>query len=327
MGILVGLAAMRSTDVGIDVKVYVEPYFYIAKRSTGFKSYIVNASTLEPGYAILNYIGAKFFGNISGIFGLSMIATLVPVYFRLNEMKDSKDRFISFLIYLLLFYNLSLNLCRQAIAISIIFWGSKFLNTNRIKFILCVVLAMSFHVSAIIGLALLVIKVATEGLSSKLKEGLLLIALLTVIVLYDQIIFTILPLFLSNSDKYLSAFLSSDTGYLSTWNLIFKFLSVAMALFGYRCLKLKNYDIDFMLLVMVFDLLLYILTSYNGNAFRYGLYFNVFTPVFLVAFKNTLGGQTRASYCWFVTLIYVFYFVNFNIISDSYGTVPYCLGL
>ena len=52
------------------------------------------------------------------------------------------------------------NIMRQWIAVSIVFWGTKYLKDNRyIPFIISVVIATLFHTSAVIGLGYLIVSI------------------------------------------------------------------------------------------------------------------------------------------------------------------------
>lgn len=327
IAILVILATIRSPEVGIDVRVYVAPYCKIALNSISFLSYLAYILSIgvEPGYAILNYVGAKLGGGLSGVFALIAIFSILPVYARLYEIREKAPVFVSSMLYMLLFYNLSLNLSRQAIALAIVFWGTKYLDKNKFKFCICVILAMLFHNSAIIGGMILIIACTIKGTLTHLKKVIVFIGVLIGIVFYNPILSFILSNVFSNAEKYLNAFLESETGYLSIWNILFKLLNSVLVIVGYKYLKSKVENYIFFIMIIIFDFMLYFLNAYNGNCFRYGLYFTIFIPMILTSLRNAFEESGKVFFDIFLLMIYIFYWYNFNIISDSYGTLPYCI--
>lgn len=67
--------------------------------------------------------------------------------------KHSSSRFESLVIYISLFYLVSLSILRQATAVAIIFFGYRYIKKkNILKYIMVCLLAFCFHNSAIIGL-------------------------------------------------------------------------------------------------------------------------------------------------------------------------------
>lgn len=73
--------------------------------------------------------------------------------------KESRNRLVSVLLmFLLCFFTSSLNIMRQYIAISIVVVGLTMINSSRIKFIVCVLIASLFHFSALMALLFLFAK-------------------------------------------------------------------------------------------------------------------------------------------------------------------------
>ena len=96
------IATFRSESNGIDVRVYVKPYANYAINSPSFGnylSYMLNQH-VELGYSLINYVGAKYLGGLSGVFFLCQIITIIPVYLRLLECDDTPV-FVSSIILLI----------------------------------------------------------------------------------------------------------------------------------------------------------------------------------------------------------------------------------
>ena len=320
------LATFRSAEVGIDVHVYVQPYVRRALNASSFASYFNNMLTsgVEIGYIFLNYIGAVWLGGLSGVFFLSMLLTIVPVYIRIVGDEDEIPVWVATSIYLFIFYNLSLNLTRQAIALSIVFYAIKYVEDNRWKsFALLIVIALLFHNSALIGLIYVVLLKISQGKNWRLKQISILFLLLIFIVFYNSIFPIIVNLlFSNNADKYLNAFLSDGTGYLSLWMIVINAFAIICVLFSKKYLLKTNYYKHYILIV-TFNFAIYLLTIYNGNCFRYALYFTIMLPRLVPAVRYRFKQNSRIIADILIVIVFMLYWTNFNLISDSYGTVPY----
>ena len=322
------LATFRSIDVGIDVLVYIRPYAEWALNSNSFMSYIILALTsgLELGYAIINYIGAVFFGGLSGVFFLSAVLSIVPVYMRIISYKNEIPVWEAAFIFLLIFYNLSLNLTRQAIAMSILFFALKYVEEKKYKyFFVFLVIAFLFHNSALLGAIYPIIAELSQGKDWKIKQFVILAALIAFVVFYNHIFAVAIKIVLpSNADKYIKTFLLDGTGYLSFWVIVINIFIVGCVLFSANYLKKINCYKPYLLIAM-FNLIIYMLTMYNGNCFRYALYFMIITPRIVPLVRYKFNKKSRFIIDIMMVMIFVFYWINFNLLSDSYGTIPYSL--
>ena len=119
------LAGMRADTIGTDVKVYVEPLYNAAKQSTSFSS----------------YMNQRWY--------------VIWIYFGLKRMDKKYPIWLGMLVFYLMFYNTSLNMMRQWIAMAILFWGLSYLLTNKKKkYFIVVIVACLFHTSALMGFAI-----------------------------------------------------------------------------------------------------------------------------------------------------------------------------
>ncbi len=324
------LATVRSVDVGIDSSVYIRPYASMAENSTSFFTYFVLmiANSVEPGYILVNYIAAKLWNGVPGVFAITQLLTIVPVYLRFSDFREKAPVWVMSLIYLLMFYNMSLNLTRQAIAMAIIFYAYRHIEDKQyLKFVIWVCIAATFHYSAVMALFFLVIEYVVKGNANAkaVKTMLILGALALAIIFYNQIFEVVIKvIFSTSSEKYTNAFLSNETGYLSYWNILFKILTILAVWLNHNSFRRDGvYNRYF--LITVFDLILYLLTIYNGNNFRFSLYFNLFTPVVVPQVRTKFTKGTRFAVDILVVVIYLFYWYNFNVLSYGHGTMPYDL--
>ena len=156
---LIVLAGIRGYTVGADTVVYLDAIDYYGKLPTSklFSAELVYPFDFEAGYFLLTKICV--FLNMGKTAFLFVIAILiyVPVFVAINRY--SKMPYISILCYFAFsMFSYSLGIFRQMIAISILLCGLKYILERKFfKYLLIVILAMLFHTTAILGLALYVL--------------------------------------------------------------------------------------------------------------------------------------------------------------------------
>lgn len=129
-------------DVGYDYPSYygyVWPYY---------KANIVD--NFEPLSSMLFKI-ANYFKMPSLIFILFGLLTYYAIFTTLK--KYSVNNFLSIIVYLFIFWLFSLGEIRQALALSITFWGYRFIESKSpLKYLLICILASLFHTTALIAI-------------------------------------------------------------------------------------------------------------------------------------------------------------------------------
>lgn len=134
-------------DVGEDFSSY---YIHFLKLDFLTPSHWI----FEPGYEVFNNIIYNFFGNPQSIIFFTNLLILILAYLSINTYSFDKNLSV-FLFIFGFFYFDSLNVIRQYISILLVLWGHKFLFSKKNKFILIVLLATTFHFSAIFSLLMI----------------------------------------------------------------------------------------------------------------------------------------------------------------------------
>jgi len=155
------LAAFRAEWIGRDVTHYLIPLMEQAKNANSYSaflqtSWISSIGTLftadyEYGFVFLVYAVTKLTGSIFVLQFVIQALVLVPVYIALYRNRQHQPIWLGMLVFYLLFYNASLNLMRQCIAMSILLLSFQMLLEK--KWIFTVVFALGallFHTGAVI---------------------------------------------------------------------------------------------------------------------------------------------------------------------------------
>lgn len=143
MLVLWAITAFRSIDMGNDTKVYVK-YFNIFAREG-----INSQRTFEIGYQILNVIFSKI-SNDPHIF-LIIMASIMYLFTGIYIYKYSKNILVCTCLFFCTCFTLYFSMLRQGIAMIIALYAYQMMKKNRkIIAIILVLLAISFHTSAIV---------------------------------------------------------------------------------------------------------------------------------------------------------------------------------
>ncbi len=138
------LIALRSRTVGNDMVNYYNTFL---SASMGYYYWDLK---IEFGYKFLNWAIYKLFGNFQVLIVVMALMTICPVAYFIY--KRSKNKMLSLIVYMSFnFYYYTFITLRQSAAYGIILLSYKYIEERKlIKFLLIVLLAFSFHKSALI---------------------------------------------------------------------------------------------------------------------------------------------------------------------------------
>lgn len=147
-------AALRSGDIGTDTLGYYAIYnmTHLSDGMDDFHNYI-RAFHSEPLFVLLIYLTGKFTPSFEWLKLSFAILTNMPILYGIVHLK-SKDRIdypaAAWLVWLGLFYNISLNEMRQFAAIAFVFLTFCYVREWKAwKVIGCLLIATGFHWSAV----------------------------------------------------------------------------------------------------------------------------------------------------------------------------------
>lgn len=180
------LAGLRDFSVGTDVLVYGNPWFNYAHNYVNFKDYVdfAGINSINYLYAVFNFIISRFTGNVHWFyFFLSFIENII-VADSLYKNRDIVSVENGWLTYLFLFFNFTLNILRQSLALVILLWGFWYIRKQKpIQYVLVLIVATLCHSTAIIGIIpylmyLIITKISNEKLRnfSVLGVGIIFVA-------------------------------------------------------------------------------------------------------------------------------------------------------
>lgn len=214
------LAAFRDVSIGNDTSTYFRT-FLLAQRSDSLFA-AVQASRLEPGYLIINYV----LSHLGCSFNIFQVVITLFIYFSLGRAIYHYSENIALSCFLFFasgeFFG-TMNTTRMWLAIAILLFSIRFIQERKpLKFIVIVLLAMMFHYTALIFIILY--PLCTTKIDS--FKSFALIALSVVAGLFAVNILTVITSRLGMYQNYLTGRRADTSGNIAIYtslitNLLF----------------------------------------------------------------------------------------------------------
>lgn len=322
-------AGMRDYSVGIDVSIYVVPYFEKAQISSNLWQFIID-SNIEPLFGVIIYLNAKYAKDLFYTLFLCQLLTITPIYLCIYKKRKDISITLSVMIYLFLFYNLSFCIIRQCISIALIMYAFICCKDKRIKKISIFIISILFHYSSIIFLSIIII---LKIFQNKRYSVIINIILITIAVMSIFFISDIIG-FLSNDlhiirNMYYDVFITMMENKNNDISIFETFLKGIFILFPYfLSLKRKNTELAEYTEMAYYSFFGYVL-SFAAVISQYLVrlsYFFSFYMIFTLSqsayfFKNRKNKYTEYKLTLFILLIVYWYVVYVK--WNWFGTVPY----
>ena len=152
------LAGLRDYSVGTDINVYAVPVFKYAISANSISTLMQMCKSsylgsIEYGFLTLAYCVSRFTINAGWFLFFISLFIQTLVYLALYRTRNISSITLGEIVFLFLFYNESLNLMRQYMAMSVLLYALTFIliDKNYFKYIIGLIVAYLFHRSSIIG--------------------------------------------------------------------------------------------------------------------------------------------------------------------------------
>lgn len=340
------LAGLRADTIGTDVRVYVEPMYKAARESHSLSSYMnqrwyviwryMYVGKFEIGFSLMIFLIEKLGGSFGVVLFLIQALIIVPIYFGLRKIRKVYPICFGMFVFYCMFYNTSLNMMRQWIAMSILFMAFCYLVTdgNKKKYCIFCFGACLFHTSAIMGILVLIIYMyctkkrdCVKIANIKLNESMAPIKIFVVgcIVLVSLNIITVI-LSKVGLSKYIGYIQGSNGIYLLPNQIILRLPIIILLVIRWKKILKEDKLLPFYASMIGLDLLAAQLMSVNAYAFRIASFFseyNIISYSVLVYSGNRKYRTNR-----YITLIYIlvymiYYWVYYYAIMGTHATFPY----
>lgn len=316
------LAGLRARGVGTDTLYYIDASFRYAKTSTSF-SQLMKICDIEILYNLVNYVVSRFTHNINWLYFVLQLLICGITYIACYKNKKICAPWFSYLLFMLLFFNRSLNMCRQTIAIVLILYSFTFATEKKpLKFFLTIIIAIGFHRTAIIFLPCYFLINIIRKKDKFIYKILIFLLFLTLFFGYTSIIKFIIEIGLISS-RYLY-YVSSEESNIILIELIFKLVILFLILIFNKNLKTENEYNHIFTYFMLLDILMYCTGIYANYAQRLSYYFGYYIiyliPQFSNIFKNLKARKIITIFILLLTLVYSYLYYD---VAGYDETTPY----
>ena len=160
VAVLTIMAGFRGVNCGVDTPLYYDNIVKDFPYSWQFR---------EEGFRLIATYFMENFQNPQLVFIFCAFVTNLLILLRLWDFKDKANFGFMTLLYLLLYFSNSMNIMRQYVAVAIVFYGTRYLNKNKLLFIPFVTVAFFIHRSSLLALGYFVISL-WSGFTNKQKK-------------------------------------------------------------------------------------------------------------------------------------------------------------
>ena len=308
------IAGLRDSTVGSDMDLYIVPIFNgIASNGQNLAEFIDSYPDIEFGYLLLNYVVAQMTDLPFVLLTCIHILIIIPLYVTAIKWRDYLSPIFFMFIFYMIFFQESLSIVRQRIALSFSMLGltmflepqilasrwwqaakprpqndtEEMIDTNLSRYVcsgLCLVIAFLFHQTAIIALSFPIIYFVVDRFSLKQTYVLYIVVALLMVVFFLN--FDSLFIWLIENGyidlKFLKYTSADDTftPVLGAANFVVKIVTVVYLVYIIIIYEADTF-LKFFLVVAVLDMLFSLCALIVQPLDRISLYFRLVSCISL----------------------------------------------
>lgn len=337
------LAGMRAVGIGTDTRVYLVPIYEAAKRCHSIKEYLNSSfhaftwttdyvKDMEPLFPLIVLLVTKITGSIYCVQTILELWVVLPLYAAVRKDKGT-NLWMAMFVFCMAFYNPSLNMMRQSIAMSVGVLGFEYWkNGEKKKALGWLLIAFLFHTSSLLLLLIYflydyiingtILSLTGNKISKRNEMPRMLIS---IGIGFAGMLMTsaIVPILTSVG---FGEYVSYVTGKLSFMpnQLLIRLPQIILLIWSYRILKKQGEDVPFFLVMEIYAVLFSQFTSVSGYGGRIALYFAIFDVIVIPKAMSALklvksGAIVRPA----IIAYYMFYWWYYYVSVGAHQTVPY----
>jgi hypothetical protein len=322
-------AGIRSFSVGKDISVYGLSRFESELSSKSFFNRLGNYSQPEYGYYFANYVVSRFTRDYHVFLFIHQLFLSTIIHILAYRDKEAKGSPIWLYVtcYLFLWFNTSLNILRQSIALFIQLYSFQFLEKNKSgKYVIATLLAMLFHLSSAL---FLVVPVLYKFFNKKRGIAQIVVSCMVIVgsFLFIGEIITVLMNYIPSFSKY-AAYLNNEGARLSGRYLLYKvIMGVSILAFYISAMNKKENNNAILAAFSAYDIVFYALSGFVMFGYRISYFFLVHDLIFIPRIDAMLSKKNKLLFRMVVLLLLVGYWINRFILSNYDSTLPYRIGI
>lgn len=327
------LAGIRDSGVGYDTEVYANLHFatmqgYHFYNTQSFIKYLVHGEFGgEWVYAVLTYLSVRLGGSLNWFYFILNLFVCLFTYLAIYDHRKKASMAFMMFIFLFSFYNISYNIMRQCLALSLSLYSYKYYERKQWKILFSLILVILFsHGSGIFYvLVLICIWIQDYYRLSPIKNMMIFLLIPLSFVYFDLILqkaagFGLVP------EKYAELYSTDDSsgGFMKVHVLIavFEF----MLLFISSIISKKSYPIKLVVNNQLLYTLFLLTMTISLWAFRISYYFYYLNILLIPLAVRNLSriSQKNAIVVKYITILLILIeWLYCIVIANENSTVPY----
>lgn len=336
------LAGWRGYAVGTDIGNYAKPLFDLADNALNCKDFmgsswyrvywISSPQEFEIGYVLLVWISARFFGSFQALLFFTQLLTIVPIYIAATSQSQRCPLALSMGMYYFLYYNSTLNMMRQWIAMAFVMLALIHLYKTEVGILrqqscfAAILFGCLFHVTALIALPMVLLRSYLDSTGTHDSKKIIVTCLIGLVLLFGiraiSYVLTILGL------GYYVGYLGDLNLHIMPDQIILRLPLLCLAWYAYiRTLRSgKKCGLAAFILCMVFyGTLCSQLLSLNSQSGRIATYFDMFSMAVPSLLLSTFRRSDlyRSVISVFISLYFVGYWAYYYLSLNVGETIPY----
>lgn len=322
------VSGARDIGVGTDTAVYGYGT-YLSAMSRGFVDHIEALSASSaPLFNAYAWLASRLTGSFNGMLFFVQLGSLLPFCIVVRRVARG-DTAICILLYLLLFLPFSMNALKQGIAAALVFVaGYAAFQKKPLPFIAALVMAVGFHLTAVIGALLYPLAALVRGADGSLPlkrstfqfvAAIVLLSYLVVIVFGEDLVRLIAPI----RDAYSYQLSAIGRGSISIGYLL---LLIGFAAIGSMCLEdargTLNRERAYLYIISVVGLAAFQFDVVAESLSRLAYYGVIFAPLL---YQRMARAQSRENYLLVMGLLVLtaLVFAYSTLIVGVHAVYPY----
>lgn len=337
-------AGFRAVGIGTDTRVYLMPIYEAAKRCHSISEYLNSSfhaflwttdyvKDMEPLFSLIVLVVTKVTGSIYCVQTVIELCVILPLYFAIKKRK-SINLWIAMFVFCMAFYNPSMNMMRQSIAMSLGVLGLEYWREKeKRQAFICVIIAFLFHESSLLLLLIYFLydynvngSVISFRKGKKSHRGEVPRLLISVGVGVAGIFLASVIAILLSAIGF-GDYVNYITGALTFMpnQLILRIPQIILIVWSYRYLKKEWGEANFFLTMEIYVVLFSQFTSVSEYGGRIAQYFAVFDVIIIPLAMDTLKTLKSGGIIIRPVIIgyYMFYWWYYFVLTGTHQTVPY----
>lgn len=329
------LATCRDDIIGTDTKGYVETVWNLTVSCNSFSEFISCYKEglfedIEIVYLLINYLASFISKDVHTVYFFSSFIIMILIYKTAYDNRKNAPMWLTMLIFYLLYYNLSLNMIRQSIALAICMYSYKYLKQGRwIYLSIILFIALNSHHTALFFIPFVVLYIISQRKLLKKMKSFLKLAIfsLSFVFIYTDYLILLLVNWGILPPKFLYYLANKDDAFISK-STILVYLYINLILYvDYRFNQINKKTRYLCFSLKSIGSITFCLSLISQWAYRVSYYFNyiadcIFLPESLANIKK-ISKQKYNLYMAVLIILLLAYWYFTIVVANVNETYPY----